>query len=53
MQADIDFRGYRTNDPKIKSKIDYIDITKPTSELVKSLDFTEKRTIESKIVFSA
>lgn len=40
-------------DYAIKSKIDYIDITKPTSELVKSLDFTEKRTIESKIVFSS
>ncbi|MGZ9735488.1 saccharopine dehydrogenase [Flavobacterium sp. GNP002] len=37
----------------INSKIDYIDITKPTSELVKSKDFTHKKSIESKIVFSS
>lgn len=40
-------------DYAIKSKIDYIDVTKPTSELVKSLDFTKKSTIESRIVFSS
>ncbi|MCK8143307.1 saccharopine dehydrogenase [Flavobacterium sp. I-SCBP12n] len=48
-------KDYHNNilDYAIKSKIDYIDITKPTSELIKSLDFTRKRSFESKIVFGS
>jgi len=37
----------------IKNKIDYIDITKPTIELLKAHNFIQKSTIESKIVFSS
>jgi len=37
----------------IKNKIDYIDITKPTTELTQAHNFIQKSTIESKIVFSS
>lgn len=37
----------------IKHKIDYIDITKPTPELMKAYSSIDKNLVESKIVFSS
>ncbi len=37
----------------IENKIDYLDITKPTPDLVKAYDFAKKHTINSRIVFSS
>lgn len=37
----------------VKDGIDYIDITKPTIELIQAHNFVQKSTIESKIVFSS
>ena len=37
----------------IENKIDYLDITKPTPDLVKAYHFAEKQIVNSKIVFSS
>lgn len=36
-----------------RNRIDYIDITKPSSELFKAHDFIKKSTVQSRIVFSS
>lgn len=37
----------------IENKIDYLDITKPTPDLMKAYEFAGKQTINSRIVFSS
>lgn len=37
----------------VKNNINYIDVTKPTNELIKAHHFIENKVIESKIVFSS
>lgn len=37
----------------IENKIDYLDITKPTPDLIKAYDFAKKQSINSRIVFSS
>ena len=37
----------------IENKIDYIDITKPTPDLLRAYDFAKKQNISSRIVFSS